>query len=186
VSRPSLLLFVGVPVALSMAVVWACSTGEHASPISPAFDGSVIDASFDRSVIPDAGPRPTCTMVDIAPGAGKKFCELPGVDTPDLQVPPGFCAREFTTTPVMEARVLRFAPNGDLFVAVPSMLTPGGAADGVGAIVVLPDDDGDGRELRWPVTPQWRHMRDARVRSEEHGVRARPPVRRRISVFYTQ
>ena len=53
--------------------------------------------------------------------------------------------REFTTTPVAEARVLRFAPNGDLFVAAPSMGTPGGASNGPGAIVVLPDDDGDGR-----------------------------------------
>lgn len=53
--------------------------------------------------------------------------------------------REFTTVPVREARVLRFAPNGDLFVAAPSMLTPGGAVDGPGAIVVLPDDDNDGR-----------------------------------------
>ena len=39
-----------------------------------------------------------------------------------------------TTLPVTEARVMRFAPNGDLFVAAPSMLTPGGANGGAGAI----------------------------------------------------
>jgi glucose/arabinose dehydrogenase len=60
-------------------------------------------------------------------------------------VPEGFCVREFTTTPVMETRVMRFAPNGDLFVAAPSAGTPGGARGGPGAIVVLADDDHDGK-----------------------------------------
>ena len=94
---------------------------------------------------PDGPPGPSCAPIDMAPGTGKKFCELPGTDSPDLKVPPEFCVREYTTTPVIEARVLRFAPNGDLFVAAPSMDTPGGAVDGRGAIVILPDDDHDGR-----------------------------------------
>jgi glucose/arabinose dehydrogenase len=104
---------------------------------APPPDGSTVDVP--------APPPPVCTMVDIPVGAGKKFCELPGADAPDLTVPPEFCAREFTTTPIREARVLRFAPNGDLFVSSPSQFTVGGATDGMGAIVVLPDDDGDGR-----------------------------------------
>lgn len=101
---------------------------------------------------PDAATRDadppdltTCTPVDVAAGTGKKFCDLPGVDTSELTVPPEFCAREFTTTPIIEARVLRFAPNGDLFVAAPSMQTVGGAVGGPGSIIVLPDDDHDGR-----------------------------------------
>ncbi len=105
-----------------------------------------VDARLDtsRPADPDAA-RPTCTAVDIDAGTGKRYCELPGPEATGLSVPPEFCIREFTTTPVTEARVLRFAPNGDLFVAAPSMSTPGGATNGLGAIVVLPDDDGDGR-----------------------------------------
>lgn len=102
------------------------------------------DVTADGSVTPEP-PKPTCTLTDIAPGTGGKFCELPGPEATDLHVPPEFCVREFTTTPIVEARVLRFAPNGDLFVAAPSMTTPGGATDGPGSIMVLPDDDGDGR-----------------------------------------
>jgi glucose/arabinose dehydrogenase len=42
------------------------------------------------------------------------------------------------------ARQLRFAPDGHLFVASPSMGTTGGSNNGSNAIVVLPDDDHDG------------------------------------------
>jgi len=50
-----------------------------------------------------------------------------------------------TRSPVVEARVMAFAPNGDLFLAAPSQSTVGGANGGPGGIFVLPDDDGDGR-----------------------------------------
>lgn len=146
-SRPRLLVplvpllaLTALPLAASL-IFAACSTGEQATPtVLPPSDAQISP----EAARPD-GPAPTCTTVDLAPGKGKKFCELPGADATDLKVPPEFCIREFTTTPVGEARVLRFAPNGDLFVAAPSMQTPGGAADGPGAIVVLPDDDHDGR-----------------------------------------
>ena len=82
-------------------------------------------------------------MVDIPVGKGTAYCDLPGTDASAVQVPEGFCVREFAT--VAEARVMKFAPNGDLFVAAPSMGTPGGAYGGRGGIVVLPDDDHDGR-----------------------------------------
>jgi glucose/arabinose dehydrogenase len=59
-----------------------------------------------------------------------------------LHLPSGFCAHSFAT--VHAARQLKFAPNGDLFVASPTRPTIGGAADGVGGVVVLPDDDHDG------------------------------------------
>jgi glucose/arabinose dehydrogenase len=145
VNRARLVLFIAAPVAFSLAAFAACTTGKEASPSASALiDGATPTGTSDATGNPDA-PKPSCTTVDLAPGTGKRFCELPGSDTPDLQVPPEFCVREFTTTPVIEARVLRFAPNGDLFVAAPSMATPGGAADGAGAILVLPDDNGDGR-----------------------------------------
>src|SRR5437762_2500782 len=87
--------------------------------------------------LPD-GPIPAGTRCGppggdtTTPTSGPKFCELPGTDAPEITVPDGFCVREFTTTPVMETRVMRFAPNGDLFVAAPSAGTPGGSRGGPG------------------------------------------------------
>jgi glucose/arabinose dehydrogenase len=147
VRRTHLLLFIAAPLAVSLGAFAACSSSRELSPptIGPSADGAGdAPVAPDAPVIPDPA-KPTCTTVDIAPGTGAKFCELPGSDVPDLQVPPEFCIREFTTTPVKEARVIRFAPNGDLFVAAPSMQTPGGAVDGPGSIIVLPDDNGDGK-----------------------------------------
>jgi glucose/arabinose dehydrogenase len=45
---------------------------------------------------------------------------------------------------VGNCRQLRFAPNGDLFVASPTMGTTSGGPQGLAQIVILPDDDGDG------------------------------------------
>lgn len=140
--RSSSILFLLLTPAFGLgAALAACSTGDAASPVR---------ADSGTPPVPDGAPVenvpvPTCTMVDIPKGTGATFCSLPGGDTPDLQVPPGFCVREFTTTPIKEARVLRFAPNGDLFVAAPSHYTVGGAGGGPGAIIVLPDDDKDGK-----------------------------------------
>ncbi len=128
----------------SIAAFAACSTGGTAAPGAPDTSPTTL---VDATVSPEAAPQPTCTMVDLTPGTGKKFCDLPGADAIDITVPPEFCVREFTNPqmPILEARVLKFAPNGDLFVAAPSQLTPGGASDGAGSIVILPDDDHDGR-----------------------------------------
>jgi glucose/arabinose dehydrogenase len=60
-----------------------------------------------------------------------------------LHLPVGFCAHYFGT--VGNARQLRFAPGGELFVASPITGTTGGGQNGVSAIVVLPDDNHDGR-----------------------------------------
>jgi glucose/arabinose dehydrogenase len=54
----------------------------------------------------------------------------------------GFCAHYYGT--VGNARQLRFAPGGELFVASPTTGTTGGGSNGQSAIVVLPDDNGDG------------------------------------------
>lgn len=146
-TRARVLLIALVPVAVSLVAFGACSKSDDESPPASAGpDGAIsLDAAEAATVVDSEPPVPTCTAVDIAPGAGTKFCDLPGTDATELQVPPEFCVREFTTVPVAEARVLRFAPNGDLFVAAPSMLTAGGAVDGPGSIIVLPDDDKDGR-----------------------------------------
>jgi glucose/arabinose dehydrogenase len=91
----------------------------------------------------------------------RRFCDLPGsvqytaggvvivpggmVRPPNLAfltLPAGFCAHEFAT--VGNTRQLRFAPSGELFVASPTRHTTGGGPAGQAAIVVLPDDNGDG------------------------------------------
>jgi glucose/arabinose dehydrogenase len=74
--------------------------------------------------------------------AGGSFCELPGQNAPGLMLPSGFCSRVFAQVPC--PRSLRFAPNGDVFVASPAESTPGGAPTGMGSILVLPDDNHDG------------------------------------------
>ncbi len=122
-----------------------CSTSHPpAETPSPSEAGPPGEGGF---VPPDAGPAipgTSCTPRDAAIATGPKFCDLPGAEAP-LTVPDGFCAREFTTAPITEPRVLRFAPNGDLFVAAPAESTPGGASGGPGAILVLPDDNHDGK-----------------------------------------
>jgi glucose/arabinose dehydrogenase len=92
---------------------------------------------------------------------GSRFCDQPGsvqftnegtVTVPGggsgasrlsfLHLPVGFCAHHFGN--VGNARQLRFAPGGELFVASPTAGTTGGGLDGRASIAVLPDDDGDG------------------------------------------
>lgn len=142
-SRPAVLVVIALPFVASLGA-FACSmSGDPAAPGAP--DASPT-TEVDGTVGVDAPkPVPTCVMEDLTPGTGMKFCDLPGTDAMELEVPPEFCVREYTTTPIVEARVLKFAPNGDLFVGAPSQLTPGGASDGPGSIVILPDEDGDGR-----------------------------------------
>jgi glucose/arabinose dehydrogenase len=71
---------------------------------------------------------------------------VPGAPiTPDfawLNIPEGFCVHEYGMVP--DARQIRFAPGGELFVASPSRPTVGGGAGGYSSIVVLPDDNHDG------------------------------------------
>jgi glucose/arabinose dehydrogenase len=70
---------------------------------------------------------------------------VPGAHTAEmmfLTLPQGFCAHYFGH--VGNARHLRFAPGGELFVASPTTLTTGGGPGGRSAIMVLPDDDHDG------------------------------------------
>jgi glucose/arabinose dehydrogenase len=122
----------------------------------------------DTKAPPEAGPdaRPveaaSCVGAVTRDGAAATFCDLPGslvfgaggkvcsvADTTAgapsltwLTLPSGYCAHYFAH--VTTARQLRFAPGGELFVASPSTITAGGAPVGLGAIVVLYDDNGDG------------------------------------------
>src|SRR6185437_351342 len=73
--------------------------------------------------------------------------EVPGGDpnAPSLgflTLPNGFCAHWYGN--VGNARQIRFAPGGELFVASPTTGTTGGGANGLNAVVVLPDDNEDG------------------------------------------
>ncbi|MFO0610516.1 MAG: hypothetical protein U0324_45565 [Polyangiales bacterium] len=116
------------PLLASAALLLAaCSTDPGTSP---------ADASAD--VTPDVPPGPTwCTT---------------GRTVTQGRLPAGYCVKLFAGSPdtsvahspVMEPRVLAFAPNGDLFVSAPATPTPGGANGGPGAILVLSDDDLDG------------------------------------------
>ena len=147
--RRYLVLCVLVPLLAPLAIVAACTSSPAASPTSPAPNELPVsfDARLDTSrppAQPDAAPPPTCNAIDLPAGTGTRFCDLPVPPATGLSVPDDFCIHEFTMTPIIEARVMRFAPNGDLFLAALSMSTPGGATNGPGSILVLPDDNGDG------------------------------------------
>jgi len=110
---------------------------------------------------PTPPPAPTNTPTPTS-GPFLRFCDLPGSlqyteggkvlvpggpsEAPDLswlELPVGFCAHYYGR--IGNARQLRFAPGGELFVASPVTLTTGGRGDqGRREIVILPDDDRDG------------------------------------------
>jgi glucose/arabinose dehydrogenase len=114
----------------------------------------------------DAGPRvdhdgPPSGIDVIEPdGSSNKFCDLPGSvqhtaagkvavnggsnldKITFMELHPGFCVHYFGN--VGNARQLRFAPGGELFVASPTTSTTGGGGGGRSAIVILSDDDRDG------------------------------------------
>ena len=144
----SLILAVAVPGGAFL------SCASHGRP-GPGGDAGGMDSGLD--VRGDARPHFDARF-DAPPVSD--FCDLPGSvvwagggsrivpggpmvpDVSWLHLPDGFCAHYFATVP--ETRQLRVSPGGDLFAASPSTSTAGGAAGGLGAIVVLPDDDRDG------------------------------------------
>jgi glucose/arabinose dehydrogenase len=77
----------------------------------------------------------TATGTVVVPGGPQ------GHDVSFIKLPVGFCAHYFGNVP--NARQLRFAPGGELFVASPTSGTTSGGI-GIAAIVVLPDDNADG------------------------------------------
>jgi glucose/arabinose dehydrogenase len=147
------------PLALLGALGMACTSTAHDGGFPDGGDAGFADAGDGG----DAGPA---DAGDGGPGdggfdaGGRTGCELPGswvndstgvhvvpgsTDLTDLSwltIPQGFCAHHFANVP--NARQIRFAPGGELFVASPVAATTGGGPNGMSAIVVLPDDDGDG------------------------------------------
>ncbi|HVY48037.1 MAG TPA: hypothetical protein VHB21_19250 [Minicystis sp.] len=143
------------------------STGGHTSSSSASngSGGSGASSSTSTSTAshmggapPDASIKGPCELpgsiqyfdngnVHVVPG-GEPTCQgaaQTGVcqgDLSFLKLPGGFCAHYYGH--VGNARQLRFAPGGELFVASPTTLTTGGGSGGKSAILVLPDDDKDG------------------------------------------
>jgi glucose/arabinose dehydrogenase len=139
------------------AVLTSFPSCSHSNPVAPQ-----TDATQPMDVTPPTDVHHADTHpIDVTPPPQGSFCNLPGsviwtaqgygivpggpANVPDitwLQAPPGFCVHYFTTVP--EARQVRVAPGGDVFVASPSQGCPGNQGGGLGAIVVLPDDNHDG------------------------------------------
>jgi glucose/arabinose dehydrogenase len=144
-------------------------TQPPASPTASALPASPTATATGTSPPTETPPAtaPTATPTETPPPSPSEtpssptFCNLPGAlqftgpgmavvpggpaDAPSLEfltLPVGFCAHYYGR--VGNARLLRFAPGGELFVASPTKFTTGNGQNGRAAIVVLPDDDGDG------------------------------------------
>ncbi len=146
-----------VPVSLALALFIVAAGACFSQPPNEGADGGA-----DAAANADADASGHDVVVDITPPPPGSFCALAGSRVsvagttlvipapmgtvePDLSfvsLPDGFCVHYFATVPT--ARAIRFAPGGELFVASPSQPTAGGALPGMGAIFVVPDDNGDG------------------------------------------
>ena len=147
--KPASFLTLGV-VAISVNFVVPFAASCH-SGAGGDTSGSASSGASTGTVLPAGG---YCSLPgsirfvngsqDIVPGgvgaANLKF----------LKLPDGFCAHYFGN--VGNARQIRFAPGGELFVASPTKGTTGGCGTcgpfcpvcGKAAIFVLPDDNNDG------------------------------------------
>jgi glucose/arabinose dehydrogenase len=115
----------------------------------PSFDAPPpLDANFNWDVTGvDASILNPCSLPGSIQYTSSGVVVVPGgsASSPDLSyltVPTGFCVHYYGT--VDNARQLRFAPGGELFVTSPTTSTTGGGLGGLSAIVVLPDDNHDG------------------------------------------
>jgi glucose/arabinose dehydrogenase len=162
-----------LPIA-ALAAIFACTSAPASKDAGPPDAGPSPDSGFPVDAGPDAGagrdaggdagpdagppdsgPTPPYTDAGVGP-----FCTLPGAviytdagqtivpgasGQPSfawLTLPVGFCVHHYAT--VANARQLRFAPGGELFVSSPSTHTVSGGLFGLGAIAVVPDDNHDG------------------------------------------
>jgi glucose/arabinose dehydrogenase len=131
----------------ALLLIAACTNnGSSSSTGAGAGTSTGTGGSFTE---PDGSVSPFCKLPGTVQFTDKGTLSLPGAQPGDpdlsfLHLPAGFCAHYFGT--VGDARQLRFAPGGELFVASPTQLTTGGNAQaGQASIVVLPDDNHDGR-----------------------------------------
>ncbi len=129
--------------ASALLLVLACNgtTGGGAG------GGSSTGEPYDSGPLPDGSIKHPCTLPGAVQFTANGTVTVPGGDpnAPSLDylhLPAGFCAHHFAV--VGNARQIRFAPGGELFVASPSTSTTGGGGGGLNAIVVLPDDNHDG------------------------------------------
>lgn len=154
---PFVTLLAGCPSSVVSRPDGGTDAGVDAPVDAPA--DAPADALVDAPV--DA---PSDAPVDAPPpsdgGGIANPCALPGsvqftangtlvvpgnpspVDLSFLHLPTGFCVHYYGT--VGNARQIRQAPGGEIFVASPTQGTTGGGANGKNAVVVLPDDDHDG------------------------------------------
>ena len=125
----------------SVSTSSVASTGSVTSTSSAgstSSSGAPVDASIASPCSLPGSVVFTKTGSKVVPGGAPTWPDLTF-----LHLPIGFCAHYYGT--VGDARQMRFAPGGELFVASPGALTTGGnSGAGLGAIVVLPDDNLDG------------------------------------------
>jgi hypothetical protein len=124
-----------------------------AGPGAPEAAVADAPAPIDSAPVDATVPNPLCNLpgsvqyrstgVAVVPGgpSGSGTDAGPVPPLGFLSLPAGFCAHYFANVP--NARQLRFAPGGELFVASPTTATTGGVG-GQAAIIVLPDDNHDG------------------------------------------
>jgi glucose/arabinose dehydrogenase len=118
-------------LAFAAILLLGCSNGEK-----PPADAGPPDSGIKNPCSLPGSVQFTASGKNVVPGGG----DGPSLDW--LSLPVGFCAHYYGN--VGNARQLRFAPGGELFVASPTTGTTGGGQNGQSAIVVLPDDNHDG------------------------------------------
>jgi glucose/arabinose dehydrogenase len=129
-------------IRLSLILLLLGSAGCDLEPLKPVVDaGPPVDAG------PLLNDGHFCAMPGTIQYGSTGTYVVPGgvASAPSLSwlhLPVGFCAHYFGT--IGNARQMRFAPGGELFVASPTTGTTGGGASGLGAIVIVPDDNQDG------------------------------------------
>jgi glucose/arabinose dehydrogenase len=107
----------------------------------PPLDGNF---GFDVTGV-DAAIAHPCSLPGSIQYTSGGVVTVPGGTGPDVSyitVPTGFCVHYYGT--VDNARQLRQAPGGEIFVTSPTTVTTGGGQGGLSAIAVLPDDNHDG------------------------------------------
>lgn len=121
------------------------TTTSVSSPSNTSLDSATISTGtgFDGGIgqyckLPGSRQYLPGGQVNVVPGGS--------MSEPDLSwitLPPGYCVHWFGN--VGNARQMRFAPGGELFVASPTAGTTGGnSSQGQSSIILLPDDDADG------------------------------------------
>jgi glucose/arabinose dehydrogenase len=145
-----------LPLAfVTSALVFACTSGGTPTTSSSSTSGgaaggggaTATSSATGQGGAPDVTVKGPCKLPGSLQFIGSTTRLVPGGkaghDLSFLKLPSGFCAHWFGN--VGDARQLRFAPGGELFVASPTQPTTGGNFDaGRAAIMVLPDDDNDG------------------------------------------